>query len=133
MIASFDTNVIVRLFIKNHAAQFEAAHASLASCKTVHLSDIALIESIFVLNAYYQIPRENVKEYILGLLNTPNIEANKALFKRALPHYASHPKLSIEDCCLAIYAELSNATPLLTFDKKLVTQLPYTELLSISS
>ncbi len=132
MTASLDTNVIIRLFIDDDAEQTNAADGCLKKYSRLHLSDTAIIESLFVLGRHYGLPRELAVRNILSLLNHPKILANRQLFKRALPHYVSHPALSIEDCCLAMYAELAEATPLLTFDKKLARQLPYTQVLTIS-
>ncbi len=46
----------------------------------------------------------------------------RALFRKSLLIFVKHPTLSFEDCCLSVYAELNDAEPLWTFDKKLVNQ-----------
>ncbi len=130
MIASLDTNIIVRLFISDNARQSQLADSCLERYDQLNLSDLAIIEAVFVLVKHYGLSRETAVHSMLQLLNHPKIVSNKALFKQALPHYASHPALSVEDCCLAVYAQLNNAAPLLTFDKKLANQLPHTDLLA---
>ena len=51
------------------------------------------------------------------------------MFQQALPIYQAHSSLSFTDVCLAIYAQLNDALPLCTFDKKLSTQLDQVRLL----
>lgn len=63
-----------------------------------------------------------ITEAIEGLLALPSINCNRALFETVLPLWNEHPKLSFEDCCLAVYAELNQAQPLWTFDQKLAAQ-----------
>jgi hypothetical protein len=48
---------------------------------------------------------------------------NQVIFKCAQRFFTDHPTLSFEDCCLATYADLSNAQPLWTFDTKLAGQV----------
>ncbi len=45
------------------------------------------------------------------------------MIAKALKIYVIQPVLSFEDCCLSVYAELNDASPLYTFDKKLARQL----------
>ena len=40
----------------------------------------------------------------------------------SIVQFSLHPKLSFEDCYLATSAELSDAKPLWTFDRKLANQ-----------
>ena len=119
---SVDTNVIVRLFVDNDAAQTLAAQHCFDTHDQITIADIALIETVYVLTEYYGKNRSAAAECITTLLANPKINCNRPLFNRALRLYQEHPALSIEDCCLVTYAKLNNATPLYTFDKKLAKQ-----------
>jgi predicted nucleic-acid-binding protein len=128
---SLDTNIIVRLFIDTNPAQTAAAERCFAVHNELLIEDIALIEAIWVLTNYYGKDRGAAASCILSVLKNPKVSCNRALFTRALHTYKEHPALSIEDCCLAVYAELNEATPLLTFDRKLAAQTRFSELLSV--
>jgi len=65
----------------------------------------------------------------MAVIGKDNIFSSKELFIEILPIYSSHPKLSIVDCYLAVLAQKTGTTPLLTFDEKLAKQLPDTKLL----
>jgi len=58
-----------------------------------------------------------------------NILCNRGLFIETLSVYTSHPKLSFVDCYLDVFARSTNTAPLLTFDKKMGSQLFGTKLL----
>ena len=57
------------------------------------------------------------------------INCNQALFEKALALFIAHANLSFEDCCLAAYAQITDAEPLWTFDKKLANQAPSAKLI----
>jgi predicted nucleic acid-binding protein len=120
---SLDANAVLRLLL-NDVPQQHAAVASLLEKSDLPfaVSNTAIIEVVFALCRYYEFDRAVAVEAIEGLLSLSEIEGDSELFGRALPLFAKHPKLSIEDCCLAAYAELLNAQPLWTFDKKLANQ-----------
>ncbi len=132
MIASLDTNVIIRLFVTDSEEQTEAALSCLDVYSRLDIADAAMIEASYILAEWYNFGRSKTIEVLTKLINNPKINCNKTLFSIVLPFYASHPALSIEDCCLATYAHLNNAAPLLTFDRKLANQSPHAQLLKIS-
>lgn len=127
---SLDTNIIVRLFVDTNRAQTEAAQRCLDEHDHVAIADIALIETTYVLTEYYGKNRKAASECVEALLANAKINCNRPLFHRALRLYREHAALSIEDCCLVTYAKLNDATPLMTFDKKLAKQTHYSELLA---
>ncbi|BBZ40769.1 PIN domain-containing protein [Mycobacterium conspicuum] len=120
---SLDANVVLRLLLNDVPDQHAAAVALVESADAPLLvSDIAVIEVVFALCRHYEFSRASASEAIEGLISLTQIDCNRALFKRALPLFTDHPKLSFEDCCLATYAELANAEPLWTFNRKLAGQ-----------
>ncbi len=133
MIRSLDTSILVRLCINDIPEQVDAATALLVSGKTFHVADIAVCETVYVLESFYGLARPQVVKTVDMLLAQPNLIMNRQLFAEVLPHYIAHPKLSFIDCCLAVYAKLNEAAPLLTFDKKLANQLQHAELLQASA
>ena len=119
---SLDANVLVRLIIRDLPEQSDQALKLIAQGERFHVADTALIELIFALERYYEIPRNEVSKIIEAILGNSKLVLNRALFEYSIELYVRHPKLSIEDCCLAVYAKLNDATPLWTFDLKLAKQ-----------
>ena len=126
---SLDTNVIVRLFLDENPTQTKAAQDCLTTYDRIEVADLAIIESLYILADRYELGREKAVELINMVISHPRINCNRGLFARALPLYLKHRALSIEDCCLATYAELNGSSPLLTFDRMLANQSVHAELL----
>lgn len=122
---SLDANVLLRLLLNDipdqHKAVLELFHDS---SKQFAVADTAIAEVAFVLERHYEFTREQISEAIIGLTNLVEISCNRTLFEKSLVLFTKHPSLSFEDCCLATYVELNNATPLWTFDQKLANQAP---------
>jgi len=120
---SFDANVVVRLLLNDVPDQHAAAAKLLESSDTPFVvADVAIIEVVFALCRYYEFSRDAAAEAITGLMAQPKIDCSRTLFTSALRLFIGHPKLSFEDCYLAMYAERFDAEPLWTFDKKLAGQ-----------
>ncbi len=131
-VVSFDTNLLVRMLItRENPAQSEAIARATEWYQSIHLADLAITESVFVLTNYYQLERAAVAKFFGAIFTDPTFQCNAKLFQKALHYYVTHPALSFEDCYLAVCADLNNAAPLLTFDRKLAHQLPEAELLPV--
>lgn len=129
---SLDTNVTLRLLLNDIPEQHAAAQELVEQARDQFaVADTVLIEVVFVLNRYYGFSRIQIAEAIDGFMKLREINCNRALLENALPLYVSRPSLSFEDCCLAIYAQLNDAEPLWTFDKKLANQAPSAKLVAL--
>ncbi len=115
---SLDTNLLLRLVLGDIPMQTKAVETLLAS-GVFDVSDIAIVEMVFVLEKIYRLPRPLVAENIAIIIRHPSINSNRKLFALTLPLYIAQPKLSIVDCTLLMYAELNKAAPLYTFDADL--------------
>ncbi|MEI6237395.1 MAG: PIN domain-containing protein [Candidatus Saccharibacteria bacterium] len=126
---SIDANIIIRLFINDIPAQSDLAVNCIETHKSVSVSDIAIIESIYALNKYYYLSRDRCAECVIALIENPKIRCNYDIFIQALKLYVKQPKLSIEDCYMSIWAKANGADCLYTFDKKLAHQVENCQLL----
>jgi predicted nucleic-acid-binding protein len=120
---SLDTNVVLALLTGDRPEQARKVKELLIKAtKQIAVADIALVESIFVLTREYGLGREQVKVVLEGLLSLEVLNCNRVAFRKALEVFELFPALSFEDCLLATYADLNDAAPLYTFDKKLALQ-----------
>lgn len=126
--ASLDTNVILRLLLKDVPGQHIQAAELISRPGRFAIADTAVIEAVFVLARNYQIPREEIAGAVLEFLRDERYDCNRPLYAKAFPIFTARPSLSFEDCCLAAYAELNGALPLYTFDKDLARQMVQAEL-----
>lgn len=117
---SVDTNLLLRLVLNDVPEQAIAVKKLMSGGGKYEVADVALTEMVFVLERLYKMERQIITQFLLVILRHPQFVCNKTLFERALPIFVSKPALSIVDCTLLVYARLNNATPLYTFDKKLV-------------
>ena len=123
--------MLLRLILNDVADQHRAVEDLFqASSGQFAVSDVAIIEVVFVLARNYGLTRPDIAEVITGLISLPQINCNRSLFERALPIFTKNPSLSFEDCCLSIYAQLNDAEPLWTFDKKLADQISNSKLVA---
>lgn len=129
-VGSLDTNVILRLLLRDVPKQHQAAKRLVENAPgQLAIADLAIIETAFVLTRNYGFTREHVQEVLTRLMLLPQINCNRNLFSIALPVYVVNPSVSLEDCVLATYAKLNDALPLYTFDKKLASHSPNAKLL----
>jgi predicted nucleic-acid-binding protein len=91
------------------------------------VADMVFAEMVWVLQGpVYGYPRQHIAGNIRSILAIPQINCNRSMLEKALDLYVAHPNISFTDACLSVYAELNNATPLITYDKKLAGSLPKT-------
>lgn len=129
---SLDTNAVLRLLLNDIPEQHLAVKKLLAQAAgQFSVADTAIIELVFALQRYYDFSRPQISEAATGLMQLKEINCNRTFFERALPIFVEYPALSFEDCCLAACAELNDAKPLWTFDKKLASQAASAELIQI--
>jgi predicted nucleic-acid-binding protein len=126
---SVDTNVLLRLLLGDVPEQRERLLQKLSSYKTVAIADLAITEMVYVLEKVLTVPRSSIADLLAALLANQHLNFNRPLVEHVTPYYVAHPAVSFNDCCLAVYAQLTGAQPLYTFDKKLANQIPGAELL----
>lgn len=116
---SLDTDILLRLVLDDVPAQADAVEKLLKPGNIFYVSDIAIIEMVYVLEKVYKLPRAIIYQNIYSIINHTCIRCNRKIFLVSLSLYIDNPKLSFVDCTLTKYAELNKATPLYTFDADL--------------
>lgn len=130
---SLDTNIILRLLLNDVPEQAKTVMSLIDKNNTASLvvEDAVLFEAVWILSGpQYAMSRETISRALLRITGIAQVKCNRRLLGKAIPLYIKHPKLSFIDVCLASYAELNNAAPLLTFDKNLSKTLLSARLLT---
>ncbi len=126
---SLDTNIILRLALRDVPEQcMKIVDLFLRRGVTYEVADLAVTEAVYVLQK--ENSRKDIVEMLQRVLDYPDLNYNKALFDKVFPMYLKYPKLSFNDCCLAVYTELNEAEPLWTFDKALAKESGTAKLLA---
>ena len=124
MHCSLDTSILIRA-ITGDLPDKRAKVMELLSRDDIRceVSDLAITETVYVLTRLHGYSREAVVKKLGFLLGLECVDYNRPLFDAVFPMFLLHPKLSFNDCCLGVYARLSSAEPLYTFDRKLANQI----------
>jgi len=123
---SLDTNTLLRLVLADIPQQTAVVERLLVdTSQRFAVADMVFAEIVWVLQGgVYRYDRQHIAANLKAIIAVRNINCNQVMLEKAIPLYVNHSKISFIDACLAAYAELNNATPLLTFDKKLAIALP---------
>jgi predicted nucleic-acid-binding protein len=120
-----DTNVLVRLLVRDDARQLAAAEAFVHA--GAWISQLVLMEAAWVLDAVYEVKAEQLASGIEMLLDHRELVVQDAdVVKAALAQYRKYPKLGFSDCLILAVAHKTGHVPLATFDRRL-GKLPGTQ------
>ncbi|MBC8021123.1 MAG: type II toxin-antitoxin system VapC family toxin [Methyloceanibacter sp.] len=112
-----DTNLLVRLLVRDDEAQAEAAEKAIGAGPALILPTV-LLEAEWVLRSRYLLPRHRIAEGLATLMGQPEITvASSAAVARALAAYARKGDFA-DHLHLALAAE-QGATAFATFDRAL--------------
>jgi predicted nucleic-acid-binding protein len=113
-----DTNVLVRLVVRDDAEQANAAEGFVD--RGAWVSTLVLAETSWVLNTVYGRSPAQVADAVDGLLNHKQLTLQDSdAVARALSHYRARPALGFSDCLVLEIARKSGHLPLGTFDRNL--------------
>jgi len=113
-----DTNVLVRLVVRDSPEQVRLAESFIASGAWV--SHLVLTEAMWVLDAVYDRTPEQIGGAIDMLLNHKGLTIQDAeVVATALGHFRKRPALGFSDCLVLEIARKAGHTPLGTFDRAL--------------
>ena len=113
-----DTNLLVRLLVRDDETQVTAAEAFVENGAWV--SHLVLVETLWVLDAVYERSAAQIAKAIELLLNHNSLTLQDAdVVASALESYQARPSLGFSDCMVLEIARKVGHLPLGTFDKGL--------------
>lgn len=88
-----DTNLFLRYLTNDVPSQADAVEALLRQAAAgeivIAVSSLVIAEIVWTLESFYSLPRDEVRDKVLAILNTPGLEvADSALVLRAILWYA---------------------------------------------
>jgi predicted nucleic-acid-binding protein len=113
-----DTNLLVRLLVRDDARQVASAEAFIE--RGAWVSHIVLVETVWVLDAVYGRTHAQLVNALSLLLSHAQLTVqDEDVVAAALAHYRNHPALGFSDCLVLEVARKAGHLPLGTFDKRL--------------
>lgn len=113
-----DTNLLVRLVVRDDADQVKAAEAFVS--KGAWVSHLVLAETLWVLDAVYHRSHAQLARAIDRLLNHRDLTLQDAeVVALALDRFRARPSLGFSDCLVLEIARKAGHLPLGTFDRNL--------------
>lgn len=117
MSAFVDTNILVRHLTGDPAAMARRATAYLASAEELLLTDLIVAETVYVLESFYEAPREQVATAVRSMLARPNmVTIDPALLLRAVEVYEVD-RLDFAEAYLVACAESTGVGVVASFDR----------------
>ena len=119
---ALDTNVLVRFLVRDDKKQAEIVYRLFKRAESRNdpffVPLLVVLETIWVLESVYEIPREEIRASLQKLLLMPILifEAQSAL--QSTLSSAQTNKIDLADLLIAHSAKFSNCDGVLTFDKK---------------
>ncbi|MFM9970897.1 MAG: PIN domain-containing protein [Burkholderiales bacterium] len=115
---SVDTNVLVRLLVRDDAKQALAADEAIA--KGAWVSHLVLAEAIWVLDAVYaRTAKQIIAALDLLLIHESLVLQDADVVSAALAQFRAKPALGFSDCLVLEIARKAGHMPLATFDRAL--------------
>ena len=120
-----DTNVLVRLLVRDDRRQCDAAENFIV--KGAWVSHLVLVETLWVLDAVYERSAEQISSAVEMLLTHAELTLQDAeVVASALDRFRAQATLGFSDCLVLEVARKAGHLPLGTFDRQL-TKLPGTQ------
>jgi len=113
-----DTNLLVRLLVRDDPKQVAAAEAFVE--RGAWVSQLVLAETLWVLDAVYERSPAQLAAALDLLLDHHHLTLQDAeVVREALTHFRARPALGFSDCLVLETARKAGHLPLGTFDKTL--------------
>jgi len=115
--AFVDTNVLIRHLTGEPAAMAGRATAFLRDQPALLLTDLVMAETVYVLEAFYEVDREHIAEIMRSLLAlTSIVVADRDVLLRAVEVYEAN-RLDFAEAYLVACAESTGVGRIASFDR----------------
>ncbi len=119
MTAFIDTNVLIRHLTGDPPDLAARATAYLAAADELLLADLIVAETVYVLESFYEVPREDVAQMVRSIVAfTPIRTLDPALLLRSLEVYETH-RIDYAEAYLVASAERAGVTNIASFDQSI--------------
>ncbi len=119
MNAFVDTNVLVRHLTGEPADMAARATAYLAETAELYLTDLIVAETVYVLESFYEAPREQVAAAMRSLVSMRSVvTVDPALLLRAIEVYETD-RLDFAEAYLVACAESTGVDRVASFDRSI--------------
>jgi predicted nucleic acid-binding protein len=117
--AFIDTNILVRHLTGDPVNMAARATAYLKNELELLLADLVVAETVYVLESFYEAPRDQVAEAIRSLLALPAVvSVDTALLLRAVEVYETK-RLDFAEAYLVACAESTGINKIASFDRSI--------------
>lgn len=117
MSAFVDTNILVRHLTADPPELAQRATAFLAEATELYLADLIVAETIYVLESFYEAPRDQIATVIRSLLSMRSVTTvDPALLLRAIEVY-EFDRLDFAEAYLVACAETTGVGRVASFDR----------------
>lgn len=115
---AIDTNVLVRLLVRDDPRQVDAAEKFVI--KSAWVSHVVLVETLWVLDAVYERSAKQIAAAVERLLAHSDLTLQDGdVIAAALEQFRAKPALGFSDCLVLEIARKVGHLPLGTFDRQL--------------
>lgn len=132
MLIGLDTNMLLRLVVRDHEEQHEKVTALLARDNNAEyfINNLTLSEFVWVMKKLYKFEKNKILLSLNIILKSPffNFE-NPILLQDALEIYSREPGYDFPDILIGLVNQSYGCSATCTFDRK-AAQLPYFELVT---
>ena len=113
-----DTNILVRLIVRDDPKQLAAAESFIA--RGAWVSTLVLAETSWVLGSVYDLEHHQIATAVEMLLAHEHLSIQDGeVVAASLEHYRATPSLGFSDCLVVELARKAGHLPLGTFDRRL--------------
>ena len=119
---ALDTNVLVRLLVKDDEQQTKAAYRRFKEAETnkevLFIPVLVVLETVWVLESVYEVTKQEILDSIDELLLMPILEFEVQSVIRSFVSSARETKMDLSDILIAHSARFSGCECVITFDKR---------------
>lgn len=120
--AFIDTNILIRILVKDDDIKRKACEKLLEKAKRkeviLYILPVAIIEIVWVLEKYYKLDKNVIRELVEAILNTPELKCEmEGVFKKAIKSY-EEKNIKFADAVMGYWGIERGFSIVYTYDEK---------------